>query len=83
MFNDIDFRSTWYRSDVVDGTITPEDTWNDIKNTYYGSDYLCIRKEFAKTMLEEGSYDESVRKMLQEGIQKLNVEQGFLVVALK
>lgn len=83
IFNDIDFRSTWYRSDVVDGTITPEDTWNDIKNTYYGSDYLCIRKEFAKTMLEEGSYDESVRKMLQEGIQKLNVEQGFLVVALK
>lgn len=83
IFNDIDFRSSWYRPDVIDGNITPEDTLESIKNTYYGSDYLCIRREFAQTMLEEGNYDESVRDMLQEGIQKSNTENEFLVVALK
>lgn len=82
IFNDIDYRSSWYRPDVIDGTISPEDTLESIKNTYYGSDYLCIRKEFAKTMLEEGSYDESVRNMLQKAMQTMDAEE-FLVVKLK
>lgn len=83
IFNDIDFRSTWYRPDVVDGTITPEDTYESIQAAYYGSDYLCIRTEFAEIMLDEGDYDESIRKMLQDGLQAAGQEKEFLVIAMK
>ena len=44
--------------------ISPEDTFADICERYYGSDYLCIRAEFADTMLKEGEYEESVRRKL-------------------
>ena len=40
IFNDIDFRASFYRPDVVEGMITPEDEFADLLETYYGSDYL-------------------------------------------
>lgn len=68
IFNDIDFRSAYYRPDVVEGMITPEDEFADLQHTYYGSDHLCIRVEFAEAMLESGEYHDSVAQRLQEGI---------------
>lgn len=68
IFNDIDFRSSYYRPDVAGGMITPEDEFSDLSETYYGSDYLCIRAEFIEAMLESGEYKESVTSKLQEGV---------------
>lgn len=68
IFNDIDFRSSYYRPDVVEGMIMPENEFSDLLETYYGSDYLCIRAEFAEVMLESGEYKESVESKLQEGL---------------
>lgn len=82
IFNDIDFRSSYYRPDVVDGTINPEDTFEGIKDRYYGSDYLCIRSDFARVMLEEGEYEESVREKLSEGLEGLGEEAEFVIVSL-
>ena len=78
--NDIDFRASFYRPDVVEGMITPEDEFADLLETYYGSDYLCIRAEFVKTMLESGEYKESVESKLREGLGK---EMEFVVVPLR
>ena len=83
IFNDIDFRSSWYRPDVIEGTIRPENTWEEIASTYYGSEYLCIRADFAKAMLESGEYDASVAEKLENGLEIAGEEKKFVVVALK
>lgn len=82
IFNDIDFRSSYYRPDVVEGMITPEDEFSDLLETYYGSDYLCIRAEFAEVMLESGEYKESVESKLQEGLAGKEGEE-FVVIPLR
>lgn len=81
IFNDIDFRSAYYRPDVVEGMITPENEFSDLLETYYGSDYLCIRAEFAEAMLESGEYKESVVEKLQEGLAGKEGEE-FMVISL-
>lgn len=82
IFNDIDFRSSYYRPDVVEGMITPEDEFSDLQETYYGSEYLCIRAEFAEVMLESGEYQDSVAGKLEEGI-KGKEEEDFVVISLR
>ncbi|MDD6202840.1 MAG: hypothetical protein PUB13_07875, partial [Lachnospiraceae bacterium] len=83
IFNDIDFRSSYYRPDVMEGMITPQDTFENIRETYYGSDYLCIRREFAQSMLESGEYEQSIVKHLQEGMDTQDSQKEFLVISLK
>lgn len=82
IFNDIDFRSSYYRPDVVEGMITPEDEFSDLQETYYGSEYLCIRAEFAEVMLDSGEYQDSVAGKLEEGI-KGKEEEDFVVISLR
>ena len=82
IFNDIDFRSSWYRPDVVDGTITPADTLDSLRETYYGSEYLCIRAEFVETMLESGDYEEGVQRWLREGLT-MTQQKDFVVLSLR
>lgn len=82
IFSDIDFRSSYYRPDVVEGMITPQDDFEDLQNTYYGSDYLCIRAEFAEVMLESGEYRDSVVKKLQEGLTGTDAED-YVVIPLR
>lgn len=83
IFNDIDFRSSYYRTDVIDGIITPADTFEEIKMQYHGSDYLCIRKDYVKTMLESAEYDTSINEQLSRGIASLEGEDEFVVISLK
>lgn len=82
IFNDIDFRSSYYRPDVVEGTVTPKDEFTDLQHTYYGSEYLCIRAEFAKAMLESGEYHSSVAKRLQAGMEGKTAAE-FVVISLR
>lgn len=82
IFNDIDFRAAYYRPDVVEGMITPENEFDELLETYYGSDYLCIRAEFAEVMLESGEYKESVAEKLAEGLAG-KAEEEFVVIPLE
>lgn len=82
IFNDIDFRSSWYRSDVVDGIITPADTLESIKETYYGSENLCIKAEFVETMLESGEYQPEVHEWLEDGLDTKKKEKEYVVLSL-
>lgn len=82
IFSDIDFRSSYYRPDVIDGMIYPEDTYEKLKSTYYGSEYLCIRAENAKIMLSEGEYDQSIVNMLQSGLESTDKESEYVVIGL-
>ena len=83
IFNDIDFRSSYYRPDVVGGLITPQDNLDTLKTTYYGSDYLCIKAEYVATMLESGEYEQGVVEWLTEAMEHKAENQEYIVLALK
>lgn len=68
IFSDLDYRSEYYRPDVVNGEITTADTWDTIKARYYGSRNLIIRREYAESMVECGEYESSVAGALSEGL---------------
>lgn len=83
IFNDIDYRSSWYRPDVVDGTITPQDTKESVKQTYYGSEYLCIRRTFVEEMLSSGEYNKEIQDWLSQGLENGTEDQKFVVLPLR
>ena len=83
IFSNIDFRSSWYRQDVVEGEILPENTYTDLQNIYAGSDYMCIRVDDAETMVAEGDYDKSVKMALQQGLDEKSVESEYIVINLR
>ncbi len=83
IFNDIDYRSEYYRADVLGGTIDPSDTVETIKGRYYGSDYLCIKAEFAQKMVDEGDYNTEVKEMLSTGLDAVKPGCEYLTIALK
>lgn len=83
IFSDLDFRSSFYRPDVVSGDLRPEDTFAILQERFYGSDFMCLRLEDAKVMLETGDYDDTVAKVLQEAVGKTPIENRFVVVSLR
>lgn len=83
IFNDIDYRSSWYRPDVVDGTITPQDSKESVMKTYYGSEYLCIRRTFAEEMLSAGDYNKEIQDWLSQGLENGTEDQKFVVLPLR
>ena len=72
IFSDLDFRSSYYRADVIGGDIRPEYTFEQVKEMYAGSDYLCIKKEYAEAMLESGEYETTMAAKLEEAVEESN-----------
>ena len=69
IFSDLDFRSSYYRPDVIGGEIRPEYSFEEVCRMYQGSDYLCIKTDFAMAMLESGEYEESMAAKLKEALE--------------
>lgn len=82
IFSDLDYRSVWYRPDVVEGTVTPEDSVAAIKNRYYGSEYICIRRDYADAMLESGEYQSDFNELLLQGLATALDEDVYISVSL-
>ena len=82
IFSDLDFRSEYYRPDVVSGEITTETTVEDLKNTYYGSKYLCIQREYADAMIDSGEYTEEITTLLSEGISNDPSAEKYIAIEL-
>ena len=69
IFSTLDYRSLYYRADVVEGTINPDDTMDSLKERYYGSNYMCILTDDAVTMLEADFYDDSIEEAIDTALQ--------------
>lgn len=82
IFSDIDFRSEYYRPDVIFDKITTEDTLDTIKSRFYGSETLVIQREYAESMVECGEYEKSVNDMLTNGLQN-NSDGKYLQISLR
>lgn len=65
IWSGLDYRSTWYRPDVVGGEIYESDTLDTLAQRYYGSDYVCISLDYVDTILNEGNYDSSIKDAIQ------------------
>ncbi len=68
IFSTLDYRSLFYRPDVIEGTIDPEDTMDSLKDRYYGSNYMCILTDDAKTMREANFYDDSIEEAIDDAL---------------
>ncbi len=68
IFSTLDYRSLYYRYDVIEGTIAPDDTMDTLRERYFGSRQMCILNSDAKTMLESGIYDEGINKAIESRI---------------
>lgn len=68
IFSDLDFRSEYYRPDVVKGEISSVETWDEVKTAYYGSDNLIIQREYAESMVECEEYDTTVSEVLSKAL---------------
>ncbi len=69
IFSNLDFRSLYYRPDVTEGLIGPEDTLESLNNKYYGSDHMCILTSDAKVMAESGIYDSGITKEITNALK--------------
>lgn len=65
IFSTLDYRSQFYRPDVVEGLIEPGDTMDDLRAKYFGSKNMCILTGDARAMLESGIYDKSVNEAIE------------------
>ena len=50
---------------------------------YYGSDYLCIKKENAQIMLESGEYEPTMAAKMEEALKKLQDNQEYAIISLR
>lgn len=82
IFSDLDFRSSYYRPDVIGGEIRPENTFEDICRIYYGSDYLCIKRDNVEIMLESGEYEPTMAAKMEEALKKLQDNEEYAIINL-
>ncbi len=80
IFSTLDYRSQYYRADVVEGTIDPADTLDTLKERYYGSRNMCILMEDARVMMESGIYDDSINAAFKE---RINDRDKYMVINLE
>lgn len=81
IFSDLDYRSLYYRPDVVEGEISSADTWETIQNRFYASQNLVIQREYAESMIECGEYDSSVSDALSAGLT--DDESKYICIGLR
>lgn len=82
IFSDFDYRSEFYRADVVSGELFTSDTVASLRERYYGSDYLCIQTEYAKEMIACGEYQDEVSDMLSYGLAMASDGDKYMSVRL-
>ena len=80
IFSNLDYRSQFYRPDVVEGTIAPTDTMDDLKARYHGSSQMCILTSDARAMLEAQIYHQSVVKAIEDAFVS---EDKYCIIALQ
>lgn len=83
VFSTLDYRSTFFRPDVVEGEIKPEDTMEDLRTRYYGSKQMCILASDAEVMVEEGDYCKEVKENLRNGLNNCSNGEKYIIVGLR
>ena len=80
IWNDIDYRSSWYRPDVYNGELLPDDTLQSLSERYSPSEYICMKREDAEAVVQSGEYDETLVKELEKAINGASYESKYIVI---
>ena len=80
IWNDIDYRSSWYRPDVYNGELEPSDSWQSVTDRYSGSDYICMKKEDAQAVIESGEYENDLTRALEDAVNSASAEAKYVVI---
>ncbi len=80
LWNPMDFRSSWTRPDVYSGELLPDDTWDSLRERYYGSESICMLRKDAETISAEGDYDDSVTDRIDSALEIAGEEQSYIVM---
>lgn len=83
IFSDMDYRSEYYRPDVVNGVLGTDDTLSSLSERYYGSDYFCIQSEYASVMLESGEYQEEINELFTNSLKDNTDNKKYLAIKLR
>lgn len=83
IFSDLDFRSSYYRPDVIEGSIDPSMSMADIKAAYYGSDYMCLKVTDAKAMVAEPVYQPDIETAIRTALEKTSEDSRYICISLK
>ena len=83
IWSGLDYRSTWYRPDVVGGQLYEDDTLETLRERYYGSQYLCISTEYVDTILAEGNYAAEIKDAIREACADAAADSDYVVINLK
>jgi hypothetical protein len=81
IWNDINYRSSWYRPDVYGGELFTEDTWESVAERYAPSDYICMKREDAMAVVDSGEYDKSLTDKLSDALGASDVTSKYIVIA--
>ncbi|MCR5501737.1 MAG: glycosyltransferase family 39 protein [Lachnospiraceae bacterium] len=79
IFSTLDYRSSFYRPDVIEGTIDPSDTMDTLRERYHGSSCLCILSSDAEAMIGSGIYEKTVHEALAGAFDP---EKKYTVIGL-
>jgi hypothetical protein len=80
IWNDIDYRSSWYRPDVYNGELLPDDSWQSLTERYSPSEYICMKREDAVAVAESGEYDETLTKELEKAVESTPSGNKYIVI---
>lgn len=80
LWNPMDFRSSWIRPDIYSGELLPDDTWDSLRERYYGSDYICMLRSDANVVVNEGGYDKSITDRFNDYLNKTDTNRDYVVI---
>lgn len=80
IWNGIDYRSSWYRPDVYNGELLPDDTWQSLTDRYSPSEYICMKREDAVAVVDSGEYDAALVKELEKAIESTPSGNKYIVI---
>ena len=80
IWSDIDYRSSWYRPDVYNGELLPDDTWASLTDRYSPSDYICMKIEDARAVVESGEYDATLVKELEKAVESTPSGNKYIII---
>ena len=80
IWSDIDYRSSWYRPDVYNGELLPDDTWASLTDRYSPSDNICMKIEDARAVVESGEYDATLVKELEKAVESTPSGNKYIVI---
>ncbi|MBO4900630.1 MAG: hypothetical protein J5509_10120 [Lachnospiraceae bacterium] len=80
IWNPLDYRSSWYRPDVYSGELYMSDTWDSLRERYYGSEYICVRRSDARTVVDDGGYDKTITEHFEAALSESPEDNEFIVM---